>query len=251
VAGPERRQSVVFDRVADSYDATRGGMERGRQVAAVVAAWLPADPVLEIGVGTGLIAAGLAELGRPPVGVDLSMPMLAGARKRIPGRLAVGDALRLPVGTGTVAGVCLVHVLHLVGDIPTTLAEVARVLRPGGAMVTSAFPGPVPGDVAAEMYRLRDRAGSDRRQVDVPLVTRLATEAGFAPSGRAEGPEVGTTPRTAAELVEARSISWMWEVDDEVWARESPVALARLRALPEQDRPRSAAGSAFLAFTRP
>ncbi|HEY6749474.1 MAG TPA: class I SAM-dependent methyltransferase [Mycobacteriales bacterium] len=244
-------ESVVFDRIAGSYDETRGGMERGRQVAAVIAPWLPADPVLEIGVGTGLIAAGLAELGRPPVGVDLSLPMLAAARTRIPGRLAVGDARRLPVGTGTVAGVCLVHVLHLVGDIPATLAEVARVLRPGGVMVTTAFPGTVAGDVPAEMDRLHDRVGGRRRIVDVPFVIRLAAEAGFAPSGRADGPEVGTTPRTAADLVEARSISWMWDVDDALWARESPVALARLRALPDQDRPRPAAGSAFLAFTHP
>jgi len=244
-------ESVVFDRVADSYDATRGGMERGRQVAAVVAGLLPADPVLEIGVGTGLIAAGLAELGRPPVGVDLSLPMLAGARKRIPGRLAVGDALRLPVGTGAVAGVCLVHVLHLVGDIPTTLAEVARVLRLGGTMVTSAFPGEVPGDLPAELDRLHDRVGGHRRNVDVPLVTRLAAEAGFAPSGRVDGPEVGTTPHEAADLVEARSISWMWAVDDELWARELPAAVGRLRALPEQDRPRPAPGSSFLAFRHP
>ena len=246
---PGDGESVVFDRIADSYDETRGGMERGRQVAAVVAAWLPADPVLEVGVGTGLIAAGLAELGRPPVGVDLSLPMLAGARKRIPGRLAVGDARRLPVGTGTVAGVCLVHVLHLVGDIPTTLAEVERVLRPGGAMVTTAFPGPVTGDVPAELDRLHDRVGGRRRNVDVPLVTRLATAAGFTPSGRADGPEVGTAPGLAADLVEARSISWMWDVDDELWAREAPAAVARLRALPDQDRPRQAPGSAYLTFT--
>lgn len=241
-------ESVVFDRVAGSYDATRGGMERGRQVAAVLAQLLPADPVLEIGVGTGLIAAGLAELGRPPLGVDLSLPMLAGARKRIPGRLAVGDALRLPVGTGTVAGVCLVHVLHLVADVPTTLAEIARVLRPGGTMATSAFPGQVAGDLPAELDRLRDRVGGRRRIVDVPLVTRLAAEAGFAPSGRIDGPDDGTTPAEAGALVEARSISWMWAVDDDLWAAEMPPALARLRALPDQQRPRTAPGAAFLAF---
>ena len=54
---------VTFDRVADSYDETRGGLERGREGAAVLAGPLPAGgPLLEIGVGTGLVAAGLAEL---------------------------------------------------------------------------------------------------------------------------------------------------------------------------------------------
>ena len=244
-------QSVVFDRVADSYDATRGGMERGRRVAAVIAPLLPAGPVLEIGVGTGLIAAGLAELGRPPIGVDLSLPMLAAARKRIPGRLAVGDALRLPVGTGAVAGVCLVHVLHLVADIPTTLDEIARVLRPGGSMVTTAFAGPSSGDLPEEFDRLRDRVGGRPRTVDVPSVTRLAAEAGLTLSAHVAGPDDGTTPRAAAGLVETRSLSWMWAVDDEVWAQELPVALQRLRALPDQDRPRPAAGSTVLAFHHP
>ena len=82
--------SIAFDRIAGSYDATRGGMERGRSVGAVLAELLPADgPLREVGVGTGLVAAGLAERGRAPVGVDLSRPMLAVAATRLPGRLAV------------------------------------------------------------------------------------------------------------------------------------------------------------------
>jgi SAM-dependent methyltransferase len=252
VVGVSDGQSVVFDRIAGSYDETRGGMERGRRIAAVLAGLLPADPVLEVGVGTGLVAAGLAELGRPPVGVDLSMPMLARARHRIPGRLAVGDALRLPVGTGTVAGVYLVHVLHLVGDVPAVLAEIARVLRPGGTMVATAFPGgPVPGDVHEEMDRLRDRLGDQRRTVDAALVTRLAAEAGFEPAGRAEEPGVEVTPQHVVDLLESRSASWMWAVDNETWARELPAAVARFRALPDQDRLRPGPGPAVLAFRHP
>ncbi|HST64238.1 MAG TPA: class I SAM-dependent methyltransferase [Mycobacteriales bacterium] len=248
----DRAESVSYDRIAGSYDATRGGMERGRRIAGVVAGMLPTDPVLEVGVGTGLVAAGLAELGRPPVGVDLSLPMLAGARERIPGRLAVGDALRLPVGTGTVAGVCLIHVLHLVGDIPAALAEVARVLRPGGGMVATAFPGEAPpGDVHEEMVRFQDRTGGRPPVVDVAVVTRLAAEAGFVPAGRHDEPGHEVTPRYAADLVEARSNSWMWTVDDATWAREMPPALARLRALPDQDRVRPGPGPAVLAFRHP
>ena len=243
--------SVVFDRIAGSYDETRGGMERGRRIAEVLAEVLPAGPLLEVGVGTGLVVAALTELGRSPVGVDLSLPMLARARARIPGRIAAGDALRLPVGTGTVAGVYLVHVLHLVGDVPTLLAEVARVLRPGGTMVATAFPGEPPaGDVHEEMVRFHDRVGADRRNADAPLVTRLATEAGFEPAGRTDEPYVEVTPRRAAGTLEARSLSWMWSVDEQTWAREMPPALARLRAMPDQDRVRPGPGAAVLTFHR-
>jgi len=246
-------ESVAFDRVAASYDESRGGMDRGREVAAVLARLLPADgPLLEIGVGTGLIAAGLAELGRPPLGVDLSVPMLLRARDRVPGRLAVGDALRLPVRTGAVAGAYLVHVLHLVGDIPATIAELHRVVRSGGVVAATAFPGgPVPGDLHEEMDRIREEMGGARQLVDVPLVTRLAAAAGFEPADRHELPGRDVTPRVAGDLLAARSMSWMWTVDDAVWAERQPEALARLRALPDQDAVRPGPGPTVLSFRRP
>ena len=246
-------ESVAFDRVAASYDDTRGGMERGRQVAAALAELLPTGgPLLEVGVGTGLIAAGMAELGRPPLGVDLSVPMLARARDRIPGRLAVGDALRLPVRAGSVAGAYLVHVLHLVADVPATLAELRRVLRPGGVLVATAFAGgPVPGDVHAEMERIRRDLGGRPPVVDAPLVARLAAEAGFEPVGERSLGAVGLSPRAAGDLVEARSLSWMWAVDDASWAAGAPPVLQRLRGLPDQDVERPAPGPTVLAFRRP
>lgn len=247
-------QSVAFDRIAGCYDDTRGGMERGRVIADLLVELLPTGgPLLEVGVGTGLVAAAMAERGRRPVGLDLSMPMLARARDRLPGLVAAGDAHRLPVRTGSVAAAYLVHVLHLVGDIPATLAEVARVVRPGGTLVATAFPrGPVEGDVFAVVDEFRDRLGPERRhEVDTELVTRLAVEAGFTPAGRRDGPSSPVTPRNTADLFAARSTSWMWSVDDEVWSRELPGVLERLRALPDQDRVRPGPGSAVLAFDRP
>jgi SAM-dependent methyltransferase len=238
--------------VAISYDDTRGGMARGRMVAAMLVELLPAaGPVLEVGVGTGVVSAGLAELGRVPVGVDLSMPMLAQARRRMPGRLAAGDALRLPVQTGAVASACAIHVLHLVGDIPAALAELARVLSPGGTLVATTFPGEVPeGDVHEEMDRIRAEMGADPQIADAPLVIRLAAEAGFGLVERRSLPGTEVTPRLAVDLMEARSMSWMWPVDEEVWARLSPPALATLRALPDQDRVRPGPGPAVMAFNR-
>jgi len=132
-------EPVSFDRIADRYDETRGGLERGREVADVFHGVLPrTGTLLEVGIGTGLVAAGLAERGRTVVGVDLSPRMLSHAAARLPGRLAVADARRLPLATASVAGVYLVHVLHLTGDLDATLAEAVRVVQPGGVVAATA-----------------------------------------------------------------------------------------------------------------
>ncbi len=244
--------SVPFDRVAATYDATRGGMERGRRLAAVIAGLLPSrGPLLEVGVGTGTVSAGLAELGRDMVGVDLSLPMLAVARERLPGRIAAADALRLPVCTGSVAGACLVHVLHLVADIPRTLAEVARVLRPGGTLVATGLSGePGQGDLAEEFGRMQERLGDTRRDDDPELIIRLAADAGFDLVDRREEAARPVSPRAAADMTEARSMAWTWSVDADTWAAVVEPALARVRALPDQDRPRPGRGPTLLTLHR-
>jgi SAM-dependent methyltransferase len=232
--------SIPFDRVAGTYDETRGGAERGRRIARLLADLLPeGGPLLEVGVGTGSVSAGLAELGRDVVGVDLSLPMLAVARERLPGRVAAADALRLPIRAGAVAGVCLIHVLHLVAEIPATLAETARVLRSGGTLAATGFPsGPFDGDLLEVLDRMHDRLGDDRRDDDPELVVRLAAEAGFDLVARRDEPARPVSPRTAADLIEARSLAWTWSIDDQTWAGVVEPTLARVRALPDQDRPR-------------
>lgn len=245
--------SIPFDRVADTYDATRGGLDRGRRLAGLLAGMLPErDPLLEVGVGTGTVAAGLTELGRTVVGVDLSLPMLAVARERLPGRVAAADALRLPVPGGAVAGVLLIHVLHLVAEIPATLAEAARVLRAGGTLVATAFPaGPVEGDVFDELARMHERLGVLRRDDEPDTVLRLAAAAGYEFVARVDEPGRPVTPRSEADIIGARSQAWTWSIDDETWAGVVEPALARVRALPDQDRVRPGPGPTILAFRRP
>jgi SAM-dependent methyltransferase len=71
-----------FDQLADHYDATRGGQQRGDEYAADLDARLPQGdgPILEIGVGTGVVALGLTRRGRDVIGLDVSAPMLARRR---------------------------------------------------------------------------------------------------------------------------------------------------------------------------
>ena len=248
----EAGESVVFDRIAHSYDETRGGLERGRVAAGVIAELLPpSGPVLEVGVGTGLVAAGLAELGRPPVGIDLSLPMLARARERLPGRLAIGDAARLPVADGSMSAVCFVHVLHLVGDLPGTLAEAVRVLAPGGVVLSTVFPADeeVSGDLHEEVRRLRRALGADERSDDEQHVVAVARTVGLLAGERRPMPGTPVTPRLAAQRLEDRSLSWMWSVDADRWERLVPAALERIRALPDPDRVRPGPGASVLAFS--
>ena len=236
-------ESVNFDRIAHRYDDTRGGEDRGRVVAAELGPRLPKGQLLEIGVGTGLIAAAFVDLGWQVVGVDLSKQMLAYAARRVPGRVARADASALPIADSSV-DVCLaVHVLHLVGSIPAVAAEVARVLRPGGrfAVVRGAenadssditkIMNPMLGRLSAGRQRERDeqlRAAADLTAYGLRLVEESEIVHEVGP----------TTPAQTIEFVAARTSSRLWDLSDDVWASVVEPALAELRTLPDQDRPR-------------
>jgi ubiquinone/menaquinone biosynthesis C-methylase UbiE len=252
----ERTESVVFDRIAHDYDATRGGEERGQAVATAAAPMLPADPILEVGVGTGLVAGALARAGRQVIGVDLSVPMLRYAAGRIPGRVAVGDAQRLPLADGAVPSVLFVHVLHLVADTTATLTEAARVLRPGGRIVASvnADQDPEPNDVAEILIAMAVRLGRKitARQDQNTQVLAAAAAAGLrqVEAGTYAAAYRDTTPLHAISRIERRTWSWMWEQPDSAYLPAAAEAISALRSLPGQDVPRvDEIPTPMLAFT--
>lgn len=88
---------------------------------------------LEIGCGTGVHAERVRRLGWTPVGVDLSGGMLRHARGRLP--VALADAGRLPVRDGSVPAVVSVMAHTDMPGYAAVLREVARVSRPGAAVV--------------------------------------------------------------------------------------------------------------------
>jgi ubiquinone/menaquinone biosynthesis C-methylase UbiE len=104
----------------------------------------PGDHVLEIGSGTGGTAIRLAANVARYVATDFSAEMIRIARtKQSPANLrfelaAAGD---LPDG-GPFDAVCAFNVLHLLDDLPTTLARIHAQLKPGGS--SSARPGASP-----------------------------------------------------------------------------------------------------------
>jgi SAM-dependent methyltransferase len=99
---------------------------------------VPAGRALDAACGTGRHAAFLAARGHGVAGVDTSPAMLARARDRVPSAaLAVGNLVALPIASASVdLAVCALALMHL-PDLRPAIAELARVVRPGGTIVLS------------------------------------------------------------------------------------------------------------------
>lgn len=93
--------------------------------------------ILDVGCGNGTWLAHATKRGEA-VGLDLSWPILWGARRTVPDApLAGGDAQQLPVRDGSVDVVLALWMLYHVPDKPAALAEAARVLRAGGRLIAA------------------------------------------------------------------------------------------------------------------
>jgi ubiquinone/menaquinone biosynthesis C-methylase UbiE len=96
--------------------------------------------VLDAGCGSGPLTGGLRDNGAIVTGIDASTAMLTLARQRLGDEAAlhlVDLNDRLPFDDGTFDDVVGSLVLHYLEDWGPTLAEVRRVLRPGGRLITS------------------------------------------------------------------------------------------------------------------
>lgn len=135
--GVEKQRMVrdMFDAIAPRYDLVNRIMTfrldvRWRKRAVRDLALPPGSRVLDLAAGTGDLCRDLAGAGHRPIGVDLSFGMLAAARTTAP--LVHADALRLPVPDGAVDGATCGFALRNFVDLGAFLAELARVVRPGG-----------------------------------------------------------------------------------------------------------------------
>jgi 2-polyprenyl-6-hydroxyphenyl methylase/3-demethylubiquinone-9 3-methyltransferase len=97
--------------------------------------------VLDAGCGGGLVARELAAAGAEVVGVDRSLGSLGVARRALGPRSigsfrpAQGRLERLPFAAGSFDAVVAADVLEHLPDLPAAVAELARVLAPGGSFV--------------------------------------------------------------------------------------------------------------------
>ncbi|MEV0844724.1 class I SAM-dependent methyltransferase [Streptomyces sp. NPDC049954] len=231
-----------YDREAERYDGSRGGLPRARAAAEALDGLLPGHhtTVLDLACGTGIVGGCLRERGRTVLGVDLSAGMLARAGGRLDA-VVRADARALPFADASVPAVTAVWLLNLLDDAAPVIAEAARVLRPGGVFVTTvdkAAAHAVDSDIDALIapYRpaeLPDGAGR---------VTALAAAEGLRPvrTARFTGHGQGRTPLALAARVREGSLY-----------AEGGVPLAeRLEALPDPSRPRAEPTFTFLALRR-
>jgi SAM-dependent methyltransferase len=118
---------------------------------------------LESACGPGLISRALAALTREVVGIDATPAMIALARREAAGlhnvRFAVGDATALELPDAGFDGAVTRFSLHHIPVPSRVVAELARVVRPGGRVVIADHMVDADADAAAwatEVERLRD-----------------------------------------------------------------------------------------------
>lgn len=89
--------------------------------------------VLDVGCGDGQISRALAERGADVLGIDPTQLHINVARERAGGpRYELGGATDLPVPDGSMDAVVACLVFEHIDEVDAAIAEVARVLRPGG-----------------------------------------------------------------------------------------------------------------------
>jgi demethylmenaquinone methyltransferase/2-methoxy-6-polyprenyl-1,4-benzoquinol methylase len=143
----EAQVRAMFDRIAGLYDRMNTVMSAGlhrewRRRAAALTGLSAGGRALDVATGTGDLAFALASLvgpGGEVVGVDFSEPMLARARSKavgLPGvRFESANALALPYGDGVFDAATVGFGARNFADLERGLAEMARVVRPGGRVV--------------------------------------------------------------------------------------------------------------------
>lgn len=147
----------MFDGIAKRYDFLNhllsAGFDRRWRAAAIRAMRLPTDArVVDLCAGTADfgIAAATASPGTQVVGVDFAAAMLAIGRDKLRDaalddrvRLVRGDALKIPVRDGWADGATIGFGIRNVIDPNAALAELARVIKPGGKLAILEFGEPV------------------------------------------------------------------------------------------------------------
>jgi len=188
----KRKALELFQGLPKRYDqlsATLSFWQDPRWRRALVDAVAPqaGERILDVATGTGMVAAELrARADCTVVGLDQSPQMLAAARTRFASdgarvELIEGQAEELPFAGESFDALTFTYLLRYVDDPPSTMKELARVLRPGGRIASLEF-GVPPRRVPREAWRLYTAVG-------LPALGRIASRE-WAEVGRFLGPSI-------------------------------------------------------------
>jgi SAM-dependent methyltransferase len=223
--------SIRFDRAAEFYDRTRALLpEAERATVELLRAELAGrGGYLEVGVGTGLISLPLNRAGVPMVGLDLSRPMLARLVEKaggaIPFPLVLADATRMPFRDDAFAGAVIRWVFHLVPEWQRLVAELVRVIGPGGTALVNlgGF-----NDTWGIVDRFLELAGGVPFAVGLDPRDPVALDREFERRGAPARllPPIATHDDTTVgqflDEMDAGMHSWTWRVPDDVRRRVGP-----------------------------
>jgi len=242
----DHTNALDYDREAARYDATRGGDARADEAARAIEALLAMAAggvarIADVGCGTGIVTVRLLRPGRSVIGIDRSAGMAAVAAGRLPGRIMLGRVTHLPLASGSADAVTMVWLLHLLpaAVVTAAVAEAARVLSPGGLLITTVGKNDAafgPADDAAVIVK-PVRARFDHGQTD--SLDRVAEiggrhELALAAQTTFVGMGQGLSPRRWRRRLAGDTLGWTAAAGRE----RVDVLRAELADLPDQDRAR-------------
>lgn len=185
------------------------------------AASAPPRRVLDVGCGTGRFTAFLSEVfGAPALGVDTSAEMLHGRVQPAGAPLAflAADAAALPLRAGAADVALLSMVYHFLKPAPPAIAELHRVVAPGGRVFVRTPTRELLDRVEFLAFFPEARAVDDARMPSRAEIRVTFEQAGFATqSWRIVEQEFATTPMEALERVRRRAFSTLRLISDEAF----------------------------------
>jgi len=177
---------MLFAPLGPSYDRVGAVLSLGQDPRwrRAMVSRIPRDggTVLDVATGTGLVAEQLLARGHHPTGLDQSPDMLAVARERFGSRveLVEASATEIPFPEASFDHLTFTYLLRYVDDPAATLAELARVVRPGGTIASLEFC--VPRGAWRPLWELYVGVG-------LPVAGRLISP-GWYEAGRFLGPSI-------------------------------------------------------------
>jgi len=170
----------------------------------------PDGDLVDIGCGTGLLAAQAEREGRSVTALDADASMVEVARGRLRGRVLQASLPELPLESAGADAIAANFVINHVGRPRAALAELHRVLRPGGRLAMTIWPA---GGASWSMLlgEIFDESGAV-----LPPPERLPADEDFL---RTADGLAALTREGGLDIEQACDLTWEWRIrPEDLWA---------------------------------